>query len=122
MPKCPKCGKEIDYLVNVESGDMDYRFNPDGDYYPGEFLSDGGRNEYECPLCQATLFTDETTALEFLKGTKDTTPAMDIERPITDETAAAIAKEAEEYHKRKEQEELDAIECPAAQVKVEAER
>ena len=33
----------------------------------------------------------------------NTTPAIDIERPITDEVADAITKEAEEYHKRKEQ-------------------
>ena len=102
MSKCPECGEEIDHLVNVESGDMDYRFNRDGDYYPGEFLSDGRRNEYECPKCQKTLFSNETDASDFLKGVNDTTVAIDIERPITDEVADAIAKEAEEYHKRKE--------------------
>ena len=67
MSKCSECGEEIDHLVNVESGAMDYRFNPDGSYEAGEFLSDGGRNEYFCPECQETLFTNETDALEFLE-------------------------------------------------------
>ena len=68
MSKCPKCGTEIDYLYNLESGDMEYRFNPDGSYEGMEFATDGGRNEYECPECRKTLFTNETDALEFLKG------------------------------------------------------
>ena len=47
----------------------------------------------------------EIHPLERSVSAKDnTTPAIDIERPITDEVADAIAKEAEEYHKRKEQE------------------
>ena len=66
MSKCPECGKEIDYLYNLESGDMEYRLNPDGDYEGMEFATDGGRNEYECPECRKTLFTNETDALEFL--------------------------------------------------------
>ena len=69
MSKCPECGEEIDYLHNVESGDMDYRFNPDGSYESGDFMTDGGKNEYECPKCRKTLFTNETDAQEFLNPT-----------------------------------------------------
>lgn len=67
MSKCPKCRVEIDHLNNWESGEMEYRFNPDGTYEGKDFSTDGGRNEYECPECQKTLFTNETDALEFLK-------------------------------------------------------
>ena len=67
MSKCPKCGAEIDHLNNLESGDMEYKFFPDGSYEGMDFATDGRRNEYNCPKCQKTLFTNETDALEFLK-------------------------------------------------------
>jgi len=70
MPKCPECGEEIEYLNNLESGEMGYKLFSDGRYEGTEFYPDGGRNEYECPECQTTLFTNETDALEFLKGEK----------------------------------------------------
>lgn len=70
MPKCPKCGTEIEYLNNWESGEMGYKLFPNGDYEGMEFTTDGGTNEYVCPECKKTLFTNETDALEFLKGEK----------------------------------------------------
>ena len=32
-------------------------------------MTDGGKNEYECPKCMKTLFTNETDAQEFLNPT-----------------------------------------------------
>lgn len=66
--KCPKCGAEIDYLDNWESGAMRYRLHPDGGYEGQDFCADGKTNEFECPECQKVLFTNETDALKFLKG------------------------------------------------------
>lgn len=67
MIKCPECGEEIDCLYNWESGGMGYVLFPDNRYEEGEFLPDGKTNEFNCPECQKTLFTNEIEALEFLK-------------------------------------------------------
>lgn len=46
MPKCPRCGKEIDYLINVCEETAKYVFSPDGgkgcdyffdDSWPGDW-------------------------------------------------------------------------------------
>jgi len=34
-----------------------------------DFEVDGESNDFNCPLCQETLFTDETEAIDFLKQT-----------------------------------------------------
>jgi DNA-directed RNA polymerase subunit RPC12/RpoP len=69
MPKCPKCGKEIDTLVNVQSGE--HRFVFDGeDYEPDGFFTDDGTNEWQCPDCNYPLFFGEGEATKFLKGEK----------------------------------------------------
>jgi len=74
MPKCPKCGKEIDYLRDFspvwqeykmiidENGDAHYEFVDDS--LPIDTIDD----EYECPECGEVLFTDEEEAVKFLKG------------------------------------------------------
>ena len=67
MSKCPKCGEEIDYLNNWESGEMEYRLRPDGAYEGMEFCSDNKSNDFECPECSEVLFTDEKKAIAFLK-------------------------------------------------------
>ena len=66
MPKCPKCGEEIDHLINVCSAWKLYRFYSNGSY---EWIDDvsGDVNEYECPECNEVLFTDEAEAQKFLK-------------------------------------------------------
>jgi len=71
MPKCPKCGNEIDELINYSKGWEKHRFWIDSQGYPqyemDEFIPDEG-NEWECPECNEVLFTDEEEATKFLKG------------------------------------------------------
>jgi uncharacterized protein with PIN domain len=71
---CPECNEEIDSLRNIQTGTMEYRLKLDvqGDiqYETCEFELDAGVNvnEYWCPECEAVLFTDESKAIDFLKG------------------------------------------------------
>jgi len=74
MPKCPKCGKEIDYLVDYSPAWQKYemRIDKNGDAHY-EFVDDSLPidtidDEYECPECSEVLFTDEEEAVKFLKG------------------------------------------------------
>jgi len=67
MSICPKCNHEINYLVNFSSGENRWEFDGD-DYAESEFFSDGQVNDFECPECKETLFTEEEKAKEFLKG------------------------------------------------------
>jgi hypothetical protein len=71
LPKCPRCGKEIDYLINVCEETAKYVFSFDGgkgcDYYfddswPGDW------SVFQCPECDEELFTNEEDAKKFLKG------------------------------------------------------
>lgn len=70
--KCPKCGKEIDSLRNIETGATEYRLSVDvqGDilYEIRKFKSDGVVDEYQCPECDEVLFFSESEAFAFLKG------------------------------------------------------
>jgi phage FluMu protein Com len=70
MPKCPKCGKVINYLINVVSGWKNYIF--DGrNYEEGEFEPDGVLNFWVCPECkEELLFDSEEEAIKFLKEVK----------------------------------------------------
>ncbi|MBW2569708.1 MAG: hypothetical protein JRE47_10160 [Deltaproteobacteria bacterium] len=71
MPKCPKCGREIDALKNVEDGSMEYKLALDiaGDMHYEQMEFSGYDNEeFLCPKCEAVLFTDPDEAIEFLKG------------------------------------------------------
>ena len=72
MAKCPKCGGEIDSLVNVQSGYNFYDFNlgDNGEVLyesRDEFEADGKVNEWQCPKCREVLFTDEGEAIKFLE-------------------------------------------------------
>ena len=74
MPKCPKCGKEIDYLVDYSPAWQKYemRIDKNGDAHY-EFVDDSLPidtidDEYECPECGEVLFTDEEEAVKFLRG------------------------------------------------------
>jgi len=71
MPKCPKCGEEIDYLIgyyryessnflHMIDGEPERTFRDEATYLEGE-------DEYECPLCEKVLFDNEEDALEFLR-------------------------------------------------------
>jgi hypothetical protein len=67
---CPTCKKEIDYLVNVQSGYMRYDMDKKGnyDYKNEEFSPDDSTNDWECPECEDILATNEEDALKFLNG------------------------------------------------------
>jgi len=73
MPKCPKCGKEIDYLRDFSPVWQEYKLtidkNGDADY---EFVDNTTSMDfgdiYECPECGEVLFTDEEEAVKFLRG------------------------------------------------------
>jgi transcription initiation factor IIE alpha subunit len=74
MPKCPKCGNDIDFLKNYVSGiTEDFNFTVDAKGYPeyehvDSYLDDEAKNEFCCPECGATLFVDEKDAINFLLG------------------------------------------------------
>lgn len=75
MPKCPKCGLEIDHLRCFVSGwkEREYRIE-DGTGQLGEddgnFIPDDGRpDDFDCPECGNTVFSDYDKAEVFLKGT-----------------------------------------------------
>lgn len=66
---CPECKADIDCLNYYESGEMKYTINDEGHYeQDGDFRGDSKTTDYECPECQAVIFTDSITALNFLKG------------------------------------------------------
>ena len=70
MPKCPKCGKEIDYLREFMSEEFKLTVDENGyvhyDLVDASVLNRG--DEYKCPECGEVLFTDEEEAVKFLKG------------------------------------------------------
>lgn len=70
MTKCTKCGEDLDYLDNWQSGEMWYKLRNDGKYEEVSFDVDFKKNDFECPECGEILFTDEEKALKFLKGGK----------------------------------------------------
>ena len=71
MAKCPKCGNEIDHLMNWVKKEVEYCFsvdeegNEENEFTDDAYSLDDG--DYECPECQEVLFTDRILALEFLK-------------------------------------------------------
>lgn len=73
MPKCPKCGKEIDYLRDFFPIWQEYKMTIDENgnaYYElvdDSLLTNSG-DEYKCPKCSAVLFRDEKEAVKFLRG------------------------------------------------------
>ena len=71
MPKCPECGAEIDYLINVCETIEEYIFSVDGGGFADYEQTDawaGDWSEYRCPECRKVLFRDEDDAVKFLKG------------------------------------------------------
>lgn len=74
MPKCPKCGKEIDYLKDYFPVWQEYnmRINENGEEYY-EFVDDSipmdeMNDEFECPECCEILFRNHDDAVKFLRG------------------------------------------------------
>lgn len=70
-PKCPRCGENIDYLDNTESGHKIYKVYLSGnhiDYDDEGFEEDNNVNDFSCPECDEILFTSTDETLKFLKG------------------------------------------------------
>lgn len=70
MPKCPKCGKEIDYLKHWQQSSVSYEFTLDDEGYPNydrDEIVGGEDSEWDCPECNEELFNNEEEATEFLK-------------------------------------------------------
>lgn len=70
MSKCPECKADIKYLDNYQSGKTGYKMDAEGDYDFVGFEPDCEVNDWDCPECTKTLFTDEQEAIDFLKGGK----------------------------------------------------
>lgn len=71
MPKCHKCGEEIDELLARGSTPIDRKFtvSSDGSLNWGEAEGyDEVFEEYACPECGEALFRDQSKAIAFLKG------------------------------------------------------
>jgi len=71
MPKCPKCGEDIDYLINYCKKPACFIFEVNEKGYPAYSLESEAENyvdeEYVCPECDEVLFTDEQDAIKFLR-------------------------------------------------------
>jgi DNA-directed RNA polymerase subunit RPC12/RpoP len=69
MPKCPRCGKEINelYLYGKQIQLFRVWFDEDLQHEWVNASSDMESKEYDCPECGETLFTSEEEATEFLK-------------------------------------------------------
>jgi predicted RNA-binding Zn-ribbon protein involved in translation (DUF1610 family) len=71
MPKCPKCGEEIDrlYYKVVDYGVVWVKENGELDWeLTSEIYGDEQKSAYdfECPKCHSIIFDDEDEAVEFL--------------------------------------------------------
>ena len=69
MPKCPKCGEEINYLRDFMLEEFKLTVDENG-YVHYELVDASVLNrgdEYKCPKCSAVLFRDEKEAVKFLK-------------------------------------------------------
>jgi len=73
MPRCPKCGKEIDHLKDFSPVWQEYKMTIDEngnahyEFVDNSTPMDTG-DEYECPECEEVLFRDEEEAVRFLRG------------------------------------------------------
>lgn len=67
---CPKCGRELEYLENVQSAIITWKFSRDGEYSdrPDVVRVYDDVNWWQCPYCGTQLAYNEEDALEVLKG------------------------------------------------------
>ena len=66
---CPKCGKEIDSLMNMQRMMHANTMTVDSEGYADyeeEKSWDEGVSEFECPECEEVLFINEEDAINFL--------------------------------------------------------
>ena len=66
MPRCPKCGAEIDHLAWFEKVWQKAIFN--GENYSNWDTVSVIEGYYACPKCGAELFGAEEEARKFLRG------------------------------------------------------
>ena len=69
MPKCPKCGCEIDHLIYYVKEYNTYEFRIDSKGYKSYTYIDTydkEDEEYLCPECEETIATTEEEAEEIL--------------------------------------------------------
>ena len=68
-PFCPKCGKKLDHLIYCEKSS-----------YPAELINgeiyvtlteEVVETWYECPFCRKKLFSDDDSAVKFLKEAEE---------------------------------------------------
>ena len=72
MPRCLKCGSELNWLRLWSGNWSSYQFflNEAGQcesFLEDEFW-DEDKDEFQCPECQEVLFQDEEKAIAFLRG------------------------------------------------------
>ena len=72
MPKCPKCGEEIETLIAwiPKEDRCNVSLNHDNtlDYESTDIIEGKGATEYACPLCNEVIFRNDIDAENFLKG------------------------------------------------------
>ena len=73
MAKCPRCGKDIDYLqyeeIRTYAGTMTEGVMGSRAQY--EIDHDDVEAHYNCPHCDEELATEESVALSILKGEEE---------------------------------------------------
>jgi len=81
MPKCPKCGEDIDSLKLVETKETEYDvsydeegealdFNQTEEWH-GNPTGSVIKEEYFCPLCKTVIFDNGDAAKTFLSGIRE---------------------------------------------------
>lgn len=69
--KCPHCGRELTYLINVREELHTYYFEVDKEgnvHYRSKDCWPEDESDYECPFCHEVLFTSEEEGKKFLLG------------------------------------------------------
>ena len=69
---CPECKREIEGLKHEQTGSIFYECwlnNSEDrlDFQEDKFIPDDNTNNYFCPECLSTLFTESDSVVEFLK-------------------------------------------------------
>ena len=72
MNKCPKCGKEINKLINIQELLVSFEFYLEKKevVYCNRKEDNADNNSYCCPLCGEEITRIEEDAVEFLKEKK----------------------------------------------------
>jgi len=74
MPKCPKCGADIDHLSQWRKTEDKFHFSlGEGEDVITEMCLPRDSqaydaSDYECPECSEVIFHDYETAVDFLAG------------------------------------------------------